>query len=452
MRYLFCVRYKSYIMNLKSSFVCQQCGTEFPKWLGKCTSCNAWNSLVESLKMTRKSKNTSKNLSSVARNSQTVKLIDIKTSKIGRTLTGISELDRCLGGGLVSGQVVLIAGEPGIGKSTLLLQVANSLNNTLYVSGEESANQVAIRSKRLNINNKSIQFLESTDVDETIEQVSKIKNQLSSIIIDSIQTMSTSDLNGLAGSVGQVRETTFRLLRVAKERGIPLIIVGHVTKEGTVAGPSVLSHIVDTVLWFEGERNSNLRILRSRKNRFGSTDEVGIFSMEEGGLISVDNAEKIFLENVGGKVSGSSTSMLLEGTRSMLVEIQSLVVPTKLAIPRRVAQGIDSRRLEMLLAVLSRRVGIPLYEMDVFVNLAGGIKASDPALDLAVCLSVASSYYEKALPDKLLILGEVGLLGEIRKVNMQDKRINDARRLGFKLTASPKDFKFLKEVIKEYIK
>jgi DNA repair protein RadA/Sms len=381
---------------------------------------------------------------------ESVKLTDIKASQMQRISTKISELDRALGGGLVNGQVVLLAGTPGIGKSTLLIQLADNLKNTLYVSGEESASQVAIRAKRLGIKNKNIDFLESTDVDEIIAKLQGLTLQC--IIVDSIQTMSTSDLTGLAGSVGQVKECAYRLLRYAKENNIPLILVGHVTKEGTVAGPAVLAHIVDTVLWFEGEKTSNLRLLRSVKNRFGATDEVGIFQMEDAGLIPLDNPEKLFLDRGKTAVAGSVVSILMEGTRSILVEIQSLVVPTKMAFPRRVAQGIDSKRLEMLLAVLFRRAGIPLYDSDVFVNVAGGIKANDPSVDLAICLSIASSYYDKALPKDFIAIGEVGLLGEVRPVPAQEKRIRDSKRLGFKNIASSGEFKYLPQVVHNYLK
>ncbi len=446
---------------MNSIFVCQQCGTEFSKWLGKCSSCNSWNSLVETAQFTKKIKGQKTGSSSrLTPNSQsaTVKLTDIKTSQMLRTSTGISELDRVLGGGLVNGQVVLIAGEPGIGKSTMLLQLADNLDKTMYVSGEESASQVGIRAQRLGIRNKNIDFLESTDVDEIIgnledrDQLNTVRSTLNAVIIDSIQTMSTSDLTGLAGSVGQVRECAFRLLQFAKSNNIPLILVGHVTKEGTVAGPSVLAHIVDTVLWFEGDKKSNLRLLRSVKNRFGSTDEVGIFSMEDKGLKSLDNPEKLFLDQSTDNVAGSVVSILMEGTRSILVEVQSLVVPTKMAFPRRVAQGVDAKRLEMLLAVLFRRANVPMYDMDVFVNVAGGIKANDPSMDLAICLSVASSFYEKPLPKKFIAVGEVGLSGEIRKVGMQEKRIKDAKRLGYSDCANSTNFKYLTQVIKNYLK
>lgn len=440
-------------MSKSSVFVCQQCGNEFSKWQGKCNFCGEWNSLVETVNENRKLSKSNKIRSTSTSDLKPTKLLDIKLLKIDRLQTKISELDRVLGGGLVSGQVVLIAGEPGIGKSTLLMQLSNNLKNVLYVSGEESGSQVALRARRLGVKETAIQFLESTDCDDIISSLSNLKEKPSCIIIDSIQTMTTQDLTGLAGSVGQVRETASRFLKYAKSNNIPLIIVGHVTKEGTVAGPSVLAHIVDTILWFEGEKTSNLRLLRSVKNRFGSTDEVGIFQMEEKGLTSVVDAEKIFLEKKSTtEVAGSTTSILLEGTRSILVEIQSLVVPTKMAFPRRVAQGIDSKRLEMLLAILYRRCGISTFEMDVFVNVAGGIKAKDTSLDLAICLSIASSFYDKPLSKGLLAVGEVGLLGELRNVNMEEKRVKDAKRLGFTNVISSKNFKYLNQVIKDALK
>lgn len=439
-------------MSTSSIFVCQQCGNEYSKWMGKCTACNSWNSLVETAQFTKKSKSKTSAQGRPSSGGEILKLTDIKASQMQRITTGISELDRALDGGLVAGQVVLIAGEPGIGKSTILLQLANNLEKTLYISGEESSSQVAIRAERLGIKNKNIDFLESTDVDDIVEQLSTNKNLMDLIIIDSIQTMSTSDLTGLAGSVGQVRECAFRLLKYAKSKNTPLILVGHVTKEGTVAGPAVLAHIVDTVLWFEGDKKSNLRLLRSVKNRFGSTDEVGIFSMEDKGLKSLDNPEKLFIDESSNNVAGSVVSILMEGSRSILVEIQSLVVPTKMAFPRRVAQGIDSKRLEMLLAVLFRRANVPMYDMDVFVNVVGGIKANDPSMDLAICLSVASSFYEKPLPKKFLAVGEVGLSGEIRKVGMQEKRIKDSKRLGFTNVADSTSFKYLSQVIHSYLK
>lgn len=376
---------------------------------------------------------------------KTVKLNDIKTSQTARISTKISELDRVLGGGLVSGQAVLIAGEPGIGKSTLLLEVADKLGKeVLYVCGEESASQVKVRAQRLGIKKSGISLLEDTDVDNVIEQI----ESPSAVIVDSIQTMTTSDLNGMAGSVGQVRECTFRLINACKAKGIPLFVVGHVTKEGTVAGPAVLAHIVDTVLWFEGDKTLTTRILRAVKNRFGPTDEVGIFEMVDKGLLPVANAEKLFLEKSKKQVAGSVVTSIMQGTRPLLVEIQALIVPTKLAIPRRVAQGIDQRRLELLLAVLIRRCGLPLYDCDVFVNAAGGIKVSEPAADLAICLAIASAYFDKPVSGKTIAIGEVGLLGEIREVVAQDKRLKEARRLGFTQTVSSRVFSFVKQALK----
>lgn len=343
------------------------------------------------------------------------------------------------------GQVILIAGEPGIGKSTLLLQLADKLGKVFYVSGEESAGQIALRGRRLGIKNKAVQLLEETDVDAVIETI----DQPTAVIIDSIQTFYTNDLTGLPGSVGQVRECASRLLRLAKQRNIPLFMVGHVTKEGTVAGPAVLAHIVDTVLWFEGEKSLSLRLLRAVKNRFGPTDEVGIFSMEEKGLIPQDNAEKIFLSKKGKTgIPGSVISSILNGTRPMLVEIQSLVVPTKMAFPKRTAQGVDARRLEMLLAVLIRRVGMPLYEYDVFVNVAGGISVREPACDLAMCLSIASAFYDKAVSPKVVAVGEVGLLGEVREVVAEAKRVREARRLGFGLPVTQAKYKYVSQAVK----
>lgn len=437
--------------KVRSQFICQQCGYSQVGWAGKCPNCNNWGSLVETIIASTKGNNQRQKSGKLS--SKPINLSTIKSSAIKRISTKIPELDRSLGGGLVTGQVVLIAGEPGIGKSTILLQLADKLSNCLYVSGEESANQVAIRAKRLGIENKNIKFLEETDVDSVIDTLDGLDvSKPTVIIVDSIQTMSTSDLTGLAGSVGQVKECSYRLLKYAKANDIPLILVGHVTKEGTVAGPAVLAHIVDTILWFEGEKTSNLRLLRSVKNRFGATDEVGIFSMEDKGLISMNDPEKLFLERGKSAVAGSVVSILMEGTRSLLVEIQSLVVPTKMAFPRRVAQGIDSRRLEMLLAVLFRRAGIPLYDSDVFVNVAGGIKAQDPSVDLAICLSIASSFFDKPLPKNFLAVGEVGLLGEIREVSFQEKRIKDSRRLGFSDIVTSKDYKVLPQLIKNYLK
>lgn len=364
----------------------------------------------------------------------------------------MSELDRVLGGGLVPGQVVLIAGEPGVGKSTLLLQLADKLGNVLYVCGEESTGQIKVRAERLGVKSKSIDLLEETNTDSIVETVQSLKGNISAIIVDSIQTMTTDDLSGLAGSVGQVRECAFRFLKAAKSLKIPLFLVGHVTKEGTVAGPAVLAHIVDTVLWFEGDKTLTLRLLRAVKNRFGPTDEVGIFEMEDRGLISQDDPEKLFLTKDKKAVAGSVITSILQGTRPFLVEVQSLVVPTKMAFPKRVAQGIDSRRLELILAVLIRRCSLPLYDFDVFVNIAGGMKVTEPSADLAICLSIASAYYDKPVSAKTVAVGEVGLLGEIREVVSQDKRIKEAKRMGFTVQATSKEYRYVGEAIKSFLK
>ena len=377
-----------------------------------------------------------------------ISLSSIPSRRSARISTKISELDRVLGGGLVPGQVVLIAGEPGIGKSTLLLQLADKIGNTLYISGEESVGQIKVRADRLGIKSKTLRFLEETDVDAAVTSFDSEKLA----VVDSIQTMATQDLSGLAGSIGQVRECAFRLLRIAKEKNIPLFMVGHVTKEGTVAGPAVLAHIVDTLLWFEGDKSLTLRLLRAVKNRFGPTDEVGIFEMEDKGLLPVTNIEKIFLSKGNTYVSGSVITSTLQGTRPLLVEIQALVVSSKLPFPKRVAQGVDVRRLELLLAVLIRRCGLPLYEYDVFVNVAGGIKVTEPASDLAICLAIASSFFDKPLPKGSLALGEVGLLGEIREVVAQDKRVKEARRLGLVRPITQREIKYVNEAIKTILK
>lgn len=432
-------------MAKHSQYICQQCGYSQVGWAGKCPNCGSWGSLVETFTEGGRSSKSAKARVGVAK---PVSLSSVPSGKTARIVTKIPELDRVLGGGLVAGQVVLIAGEPGIGKSTLLLELADKIGNALYVSGEESVSQVAVRAKRLGIKGKSLKFLEETNTDSVVGAI----DSPSLLIIDSIQTMVTDDLNGLAGSVGQVRECASRLLKAAKEKNIPLFLVGHVTKEGTVAGPAVLAHIVDTVLWFEGDKSLTLRLLRAVKNRFGPTDEVGIFEMQDKGLVSLVSAEKIFLSTVRKEVPGNVVSSILSGTRPLLVEIQSLVVPSKLPFPKRTAQGIDPRRLELILAVLIRRVGLPLYEYDVFVNVAGGIKVTEPGVDLAMALSIASAYFDKPVKKNVIAIGEVGLLGEVREVVGQDKRVKEARRLGFTDPITDKETKYLSEAIKRHVR
>ncbi|MEK7154798.1 MAG: DNA repair protein RadA [Patescibacteria group bacterium] len=425
-------------MKTKSQFVCQQCGYSQSQWAGKCPSCETWNSMVETtFAETRNSKHEIRN------NTQVINLKDIKATDGKRMKTGERELDSVLGGGLVAGMVILVAGEPGIGKSTLLTQVAlqcsekSTKASVLYVCGEESASQVVLRVKRLSTGHLALStflLLESNDVDDIVAKIEETKPGL--VIVDSIQTLTTEDLTGVAGSVGQVREATQRLASISKRLGIPVFIVGHVTKEGTIAGPRVLEHIVDTVLWFEGERSQALRLIRAVKNRFGPTDEVGVFEMTEKGLVGVDNPSKLLLAERVKDVPGSVISVVLEGTRPMLVEIQALTSASQLAVPRRVATGIDMARLQMLVAVLSRRVGLALGDMDIFVNVTGGIRLADRGIDLAICLAVASSFLNKKLSSDVAAVGEVGLLGEVRKIGGLDKRIKEAKKLGYRVASA----------------
>ncbi|QLG70055.1 MAG: DNA repair protein RadA [Candidatus Woesebacteria bacterium] len=437
-------------MANRSQFVCQQCGYSQVKWSGKCPNCGSWGSMVETF---LKDEKTSTKRTKSAINVVTLDKVNLERSP--RISSGSSELDRVLGGGIVKGQVILIAGEPGIGKSTLLMQLANKVtsqdkkNKVFYASGEESALQIATRADRLKSKNPNIVILESTDIDAIISTLEENKKDVTLAIIDSIQTMSTSDLNGLAGSVGQVRECAFRLVNFGKKEGIPVFIVGHITKEGAVAGPAVLAHIVDTVLWFEGEKSLQLRLIRAVKNRFGPTDEVGIFEMTDRGLTSLTNADKIFLTQGAKNVSGSVVSSTMQGTRPVLVEIQSLTTPSKSAFPKRIAQGIDAKRMELIIAILIKRCSLPLYDQDIFVNVTGGIKIEENACDLAVALSISSSFYNKPFPNKTIAIGELGLLGEIREVIAQDKRIKEAKRLGFENVASAREFKYLNQAIKE---
>lgn len=398
------------------------------------------------------SKNQKRQNSKQVKNSKPKNLSEIKLNKDSRLVTKISELDRVLGGGLVPGQVVLLAGEPGIGKSTLLVELADKVGSTLYISGEESATQIALRAERLKIKNKTITLLEETDVDAIVNYVeSQDEGALKVIVVDSIQTMETSDLSGMSGSVGQVRECTSRLVQLAKSTGIPVIIVGHVTKQGSVAGPNVLMHIVDTVLWFEGQKDLSVRILHSHKNRFGSTDEVGIFEMGELGITSLENPEKLFISTQKA-VAGTVLASVLHGTRPILIEVQTLVTPTKMAYPRRVAQGFDSRKLELLIAILYKRCGIALYDKDVFLNIAGGFTVREPSVDLAVVLSLASSYFDKPLASSLVAIGEVTLSGEIREVVGESRRVKETKRLGYKNIVTSHELKHLSEAVKKYLK
>jgi DNA repair protein RadA/Sms len=449
-----------------TKFICQQCGYENAEWMGKCPSCGTWNSLVETLVAGQSETRLRQGYGGQGVKLQTLSEIEKISDK--RISTKINEFDRVLGGGIVLGSVTLLAGDPGIGKSTLLLQAASNVPNVIYISGEESPAQIKIRAERLGVKNKELRFMNETDVDAIIEEVSRAaqvprvsregkacdtsdtldSRGTSLVVIDSIQTLYTSDLTGTAGSVGQVRECTLRLLNLAKSKGISMFIVGHVTKEGAIAGPMVLAHLVDTVLFFEGEKYQSLRLLRAIKNRFGPTDEVGVFEMVESGLQEVDNPSKIFLGEQLKNVSGSVTTCLMEGTRPLMVEIQALVANSQLAIPRRVGQGVDYNRLQLLVAVLTRRAGLSLSNCDVFVNVAGGIKVTEPGADLAICLAIASAALDKPLATNICAIGEIGLLGEIRTIGNLEKRVKESKRLGFTQVVSAKENHLLRTAIK----
>lgn len=436
-------------MKTKASFVCQECGYDSPQWLGKCPECGTWNSLKEIRVAQVKIENSSGIIRKT--NLEPKKLSQIKFEKKQRLLTGFSELDGVLGGGIVKGSAILLAGDPGIGKSTLLLQIGLKMSsgkeNVLYVSGEESEEQIKLRAERIKTSKAKSDLLivSGTNTDLIVEVVQKTNPSL--VIIDSIQTMESENVSGLSGSVGQVRYAAFQFIKIAKTLGVPVIMVGHVTKEGMVAGPMILSHMVDTVLFLEGEKFTSTRILRSLKNRFGPVDEIGLFAMEGSGIKELNNAEQLFLsKNSNNAISGSVLTITMEGTRAFLVEVQALVLTSKIPIPRRVASGIDYKRLELLLAVLQKHCGIPLATMDVFVNVAGGIKLADPGTDLSICLAIISSFQNIKLSDKVGI-GEVGLLGELRKPNLMEKRIKEAQKLGFKGIFSSSKFKTLKEVM-----
>ncbi len=491
-------------MKSKVSFVCQECGYESPEWLGKCPECGVWNSLREIYisKSTPVSLSTRQTRLRSHESSSPKRLDEIKSEEKQRLKTSFSEFDNVLGGGIVKGSVILLAGDPGVGKSTLLLQIAINLagsphplddsskpsGNTrkayenasaspavarsnhgyketvkrssrgevrpvLYISGEESEDQIKLRAERIKKDSntsKNLLVLSSSNTDNNCDIIQNIKPQLA--IIDSIQTMESENLAGISGSVGQIRYSAFQFIKLAKTLNIPIIIVGHVTKEGMVAGPMVLSHMVDTVLFLEGEKLTTTRILRSFKNRFGSVDEVGIFTLSGKGLEESKNPEQFFLtKNIDSNVTGSIISVAMEGSRAILIEIQALVLPSKLPIPRRVVQGIDYKRLELLIAVIQKLLFIPLSGMDIFINVAGGIKLKDPGIDLAVCLAIISSFKNKSVSEKVAI-SEIGLLGELRSVSFLHKRINEAKKLGFRDIISRPPVLTLKDAVKLVIK
>ncbi len=425
----------------KSIFTCTDCGGTTPRWLGKCPACGAWNTLIES---TVDSSGSSKNrytsqFQALAKTSELTKLGDIEATDIDRTATGLEELDRALGGGVVEGGVVLIGGDPGIGKSTLLLQALDALQrkgmNTLYVTGEESGAQVALRSRRLGLDNSQVQVLAEIQLEKILATLQTERPNIA--VIDSIQTVYSDQLTSAPGSVAQVRECAAHLTRAAKATGTAIVLVGHVTKEGALAGPRVLEHMVDTVLYFEGDTHSSFRLIRAIKNRFGAVNEIGVFAMTEKGLKGVSNPSAIFLSQHEDPVAGSCVMVTLEGTRPLLVEIQALV-DSGGPSPRRLSVGLERDRLAMLLAVLHRHAGVACMDQDVFVNAVGGIHISEPAADLAVMLAITSSLRGKPLPKGFIAFGEVGLAGEVRPAPRGQERLKEAAKLGFTVAVVPK--------------
>lgn len=411
--------------KLSTVFVCNNCGYESSKWMGKCPACNQWNTFFEEKQVTA---NTAKARQKT--NAEVVQLNTVEKKETTRIKTGVGELDRVLGGGFVNGSLTLLGGEPGIGKSTLILQICNSVKvdgKILYVSGEESAEQIKLRSDRLGIDNDNILFLSETDIDVVQNSLEKYEPKF--VIIDSIQTMYSEEITSAPGSVSQVREITARVMQICKQKGITTIIIGHVTKDGNIAGPRVLEHMVDTVLYLEGERYFTYRILRGVKNRFGSTNEIGMFEMEGNGLVEITNPSSILISERSGNPPGSIITVSLEGTRPLLVELQALTTLSVFGIPRRNAIGVDYNRLTLLMAVLEKKAGMQLGNQDVYLNVVGGIKVNEPALDLSIILSVASSYKNISIKEDVVAIGEVGLTGEVRSVNMIDKRIKEAEKL-----------------------
>jgi len=420
-------------------YVCSNCGYESLRWIGKCPSCDSWNTFTEELIEEKKS--------SIKKNVDTTRITKLNTSQIEsekRIITNIEEFDRVLGGGLMPGSIVLIGGDPGIGKSTLVMQAASKINDdVLYVTGEESANQISLRAKRLNVVNDKISLMTETDLDLILSAIENTKPKV--VIVDSIQTTYKSDFDNAPGTITQIRECTVELMQLAKKSHCAILIVGHVTKEGMIAGPKVLEHIVDTVLQFEGERSYSYRVLRAQKNRFGSTNEIGIFEMHDDGLHEVKNPSEIFLSERDKQTTGSVVTASIEGTRPILLEVQALVTPSSFGNPQRVATGFDYRRLSILLAVLEKRANLRLSSQNVFLNIAGGIRIDEPAVDLAICSAIASNFSDKFAKNDTVVIGEVGLGGEVRSVNHIEKRIQEATKLGFKRVIIPSNnFKSIK--------
>ena len=424
----------------KSIYSCSACGAQHPKWTGQCQDCGEWNTLQEEAALPSASSGTkSARFAGFAPKAEVQKLQQVSVKSTPRFDSGLDELDRVLGGGLVPGSIILLGGDPGIGKSTLILQSLSLLSaehKTLYVTGEESAEQIALRAKRLGVQDAELDLLADNQLENILQVAQNYQPQV--LVVDSIQTLFTDSLQSAPGSVAQVRETASRLVRYGKQTGTIIILVGHVTKEGVLAGPRVLEHMVDTVLYFEGERNSSFRLIRAIKNRFGAVNEIGVFAMTDAGLKEVTNPSAMFIKRAQEEATGSIVLVSQEGTRPLLVEVQSLVDQSSLANPRRVTVGLDNQRLAMLLAVLNRHAGLSLYDQDVFVNVIGGVKVLEPAADLAIVLSVLSSFKDRALAPDLAVFGEVGLTGEIRPVQRGLERIKEVEKLGFKRVIIPR--------------
>ncbi len=426
------------VKGKKTIFFCQNCGHESAKWMGQCPGCKEWNTFVEELAPPKGQSAAAK--SRGGSDNAPVELNNVSLDQTDRVTTGIRELDRVLGGGIVQGSLTLVGGDPGIGKSTLLLQVCQHLSErglqVLYVSGEESREQIKLRAVRIGRFGDSMKLLCETNLSEIRSWIERTKPQM--IVIDSIQTMFNEEVSSSPGSVSQVRESTNVLMQIAKGMMIPVFIVGHVTKEGSVAGPRVLEHMVDTVLYFEGERHASYRILRGVKNRFGSTNEIGVFEMRQEGLVEVENPSEYMLDGRPTGASGSVVACSMEGTRPIMIEIQALVCQTNFGLPRRTANGTDYNRVNLLMAVLEKRGRVNLSNCDAYVNIAGGIKMTEPAVDLGILLALVSSHKDLVIDDKTVVFGEVGLSGEVRSVSMAEQRVQEAQKLGFKKVILPK--------------
>ena len=417
--------------SAKIIYCCQTCGYQTPKWMGKCPDCGTWDSIVEERSATRSFRDTQRSLGNQQSTPVAIDSIDLETEN--RLLTDIREFDRVLGGGLVPGTLVLIGGDPGIGKSTLMLQALYGLANqgykVLYVSGEESNRQIRLRSQRLNTVASELLVVSEVEIDAILGMIQADPPQV--LVIDSIQTMYNAELTSAPGSVSQVRESTVRLMMMAKKTGIPTLLVGHVTKDGAIAGPKLLEHMVDTVLYFEGDRNHIFRILRAVKNRFGSTNEIGVFEMKDQGLGEVANPSAVFLSERPANAPGSAVTASMEGTRPILVELQALASSTSFGTPRRTILGLDPNRVALLAAVMEKQLGMHLMGYDIFMNVAGGVKVIEPAVDMAIVSAIASSFLDKPVPDGTVVLGEVGLTGEVRAIGQVDIRLAEVKKMGF---------------------